>query len=153
MDKNSVIIRNMQIEDYPQIHELWLSIHGLGMRSIDDSEERITCFIKRNPTTNIVAVTGGQIIGTILCGHDGRRGCFYHVCVSEHYRKSGVGKKMVKAAMKALEAEQICKVSLVAFTNNKAGNSFWQSLGFTFRDDLNYYDYTLNQDNLTVFNE
>ena len=44
-------------------------------------------FLKRNPETSIVAEAEGEIIGTILCGHDGRRGCFYHVCVKQGFRK------------------------------------------------------------------
>ncbi len=42
-------------------------------------------FLKRNPTTSVVAVEDGKIVGAILCGHDGRRGCLYHVCVDEDY--------------------------------------------------------------------
>ena len=27
-----------------------------------------------------------RLLVAILCGHDGRRGCLYHVCVDEAYR-------------------------------------------------------------------
>lgn len=146
-------IREMVIEDYPQIYELWMSIKGFGIRSIDDSKEGVERFIKRNPTTSIVAEADGKIVGAILCGHDGRRGCFYHVCVHEAYRKHGIGKEMVVAAMKALQAEKINKVCLIAFRDNEVGNNFWKSVGWTFREDLNYYDFTLNEENITRFNE
>jgi len=146
-------IREMVIEDYPQIYELWMSIKGFGIRSIDDSKEGVERFIKRNPTTSIVAEMDGKIVGAILCGHDGRRGCFYHVCVHEVYRKHGIGKEMVVAAMKALQAEKINKVCLIAFRDNEVGNNFWKSVGWTFREDLNYYDFTLNEENITRFNE
>ena len=53
----------------------------------------------------------GRIVGSILCGHDGRRGCLYHVCVDEDYRRHGIGKRMVVFAMKALKEEKINKVS------------------------------------------
>ena len=55
--------------------------------------------------------------------------------------------------MKALQAEKINKVCLVAFTDNEVGNRFWRSVGWTFREDLNYYDFTLNEENITRFNE
>ena len=129
-----------------------MSIRGFGIRSIDDSKEGVERFLKRNPTTSIVAESGGRIIGTILCGHDGRRGCFYHVCVREECRKQGVGKAMAVAAMKALQAERINKVCLIAFTDNEVGNRFWKSVGWTFRKDLNYYDFVLNEENITRFN-
>lgn len=145
-------IREMKLEDYPEIYRLWRGIKGFGIRSIDDSKEGIGRFIRRNPTTSIVAESGGCIVGTILCGHDGRRGCFYHVCVKEGFRKKGIGKAMAVTAMKALQEEKINKVCLIAFTDNEVGNQFWKSVGWTFRKDLNYYDFTLNEENITRFN-
>ena len=146
------MIRKMTMDDYEEVYALWKRIHGFGIRSIDDSKEGIERFIKRNPTTSIVAVEDGKIVGSILCGHDGRRGCFYHVCVDEAYRMRGIGKAMVVEAMEMLKAEDINKVSLIAFTKNDVGNAFWKEMGWTKREDLNYYDFTLNEENITAFN-
>ena len=145
-------IREMQMEDYANVYRLWMGIKGFGIRSIDDSKEGVERFLRRNPTTSIVAETDRGIVGAILCGHDGRRGCFYHVCVHEDYRKRGIGKAMAVFAMKALQKEEINKVSLIAFKQNEVGNHFWKSVGWTFREDLNYYDFTLNTTNITKFN-
>ena len=143
-------IREMKLEDYEAVDALWMGIKGFGIRSIDDSKEGVARFIKRNPTTSIVAEAGGEIVGAILCGHDG---CFYHVCVREDLRKHGIGKAMVVAAMKALQEEKINKVCLIAFADNQVGNEFWKSVGWTFRQDMNYYEFILNQENITRFNE
>lgn len=148
-----VVIRKMKIEDYDAVFSLWKSIHGFCLRSIDDSREGVARFIERNPDTSMVAEAGGEIIGSILCGHDGRRGCFYHVCVREDMRKKGIGKMMATECMRCLQAAGINKVSLIAFKSNNVGNAFWKSVGWTFRDDLNYYDFTLNDENITRFNE
>ena len=81
-------IKPMAIEDYDGLHALWMTIHGFGIRSIDDSREGVERFIHRNPGTSVVAVgEDGTVVGGILCGHDGRRGCLYHVCVREDYRR------------------------------------------------------------------
>ena len=96
-------IRAMKIEDFDQVHALWMKISGFGIRSIDDSREGVERFLKRNPKCSVVAEKDGQIIGSILCGHDGRRGCLYHVCVHPDYRKQGIGKAMVVFAMQALK--------------------------------------------------
>ena len=109
--------------------------------------------MRRNPTTSVVAVENGEIIGAILCGHDGRRGCLYHVCVREDVRMRGIGKAMVVFCMEKLKAEQISKVSLIAFTVNDIGNAFWRKIGWTKREDLNYYDFVLNEKNITEFNK
>lgn len=147
-------IRAMTIEDYRGLHDLWMTIHGFGIRSIDDSKEGVERFLKRNPTTSVVAISEqGEVVGGILCGHDGRRGCLYHVCVREDYRRHGIGKEMVVFCMNALKAEQINKVSLIAFTQNDIGNAFWNCIRWTKREDLNYYDFTLNEENITAFNK
>lgn len=152
-EEGSAYIRPMAMEDYDAVYALWQSIHGFGIRSVDDSREGVERFLLRNPTTSIVAEISGQIVGAILCGHDGRRGCFYHVCVRESYRKQGIGKRMAVAAMEALRAEGISKVCLIAFRANQVGNQFWKSVGWTFREDLNYYDFTINEENVVRFNE
>ncbi|MBR3684639.1 MAG: GNAT family N-acetyltransferase [Lachnospiraceae bacterium] len=147
------MIRIMTIEDYPQVHDLWMKIKGFAIRSIDDSEEGVAIFLRRNPTTSVVCEENGKIVGTILCGHDGRRGCMYHVCVDPDYRLQGIGKAMVVFAMQQLKAEHISKVSLIAFTKNDIGNAFWNRIGWTKREDLNYYDFTLNEENIIRFNQ
>ena len=62
-----VIIREMTIEDYGQVYELWTEIKGFGIRTVDDSREGVERFLRRNPTTSVVAVQNGRIIGNILC--------------------------------------------------------------------------------------
>lgn len=147
------MIRSMKIEDYEDVKALWMSIKGFAIRSLDDSREGVERFLTRNPGTSVVAEEDGRIVGAILCGHDGRRGCLYHVCVAEEYRMRGIGKAMVVFCMEALKAERINKVSLIAFTANDIGNAFWKQIGWTKREDLNYYDFTLNTDNITAFNK
>ena len=106
-----ILVREMTMEDYDQVYKLWTKISGFRIRSIDDSREGVERFLKRNPTTSVVAVQNGHIVGNILCGHDGRTGCFYHVCVEDGYRHHGIGYKMVRAAIKAMQKEGVSKIS------------------------------------------
>ena len=145
-------IRAMTIDDYEEVYALWMSIKGFAMRSLDDSRDGVARFLKRNPDASVVAVADGKVVGSILCGYDGRRGCLYHVCVREDYRRQGIGKAMVVYCMKALEKEAISKVSLIAFTQNDIGNAFWKEIGWTKREDLYYYDFVLNDKNIVNFN-
>ena len=54
--------------------------------------------------------------------------------------------------MDALKKEGINKVSLIAFTKNDIGNAFWHHVFWVQRKDLNYYDFTLNTENMEAFN-
>ena len=146
-----VSIRQMAIEDYELVYDLWIHTPGMGLNTADDSKEGIARYLKRNPTTSVVAEQNGRIVGAILCGHDGRTGFFYHVCVASDYRQHGVGHRMVHFAMKALQAEGINKVSLIAFKSNEVGNEFWHNVGWVERSDVNYYDFVLNEETITNF--
>ena len=146
-----IIIREMKMEDYDQVYALWTEIKGFGIRTVDDSREGVERFLRRNPTTSVVAVQNGRVIGYILCGHDGRTGCFYHVCVEASYRKHGIGYCMVRAAMEALHKEGVSKITLIAFKRNQVGNAFWKGIGWTEREDINSYEFILNEKNITNF--
>ena len=142
------IIRQTTIVDYDDIYALWNSTPGVGMRSLDDSREGIAKFLKRNPNTCFVAEYGNAVIGVILCGHDGRRGYIYHMAVAMEYRKQGIGRSLLDAALSALRLEGINKAALIVFKKNKLGNAFWESVGFTARDDLVYRNMSLNDQNV-----
>ena len=144
------ILRSMTPQDYPALFALWNSVPGFtkGLRSLDDSEVGIQKFLKRNPTTCFVAEIGGEIIGGILAGHDGRRGYIYHAVVLPKHQGKGIGKQLAEAACDALRAEGINRVGMLVFASNQQGNAFWESQGWQTRPDLNYRNKSLNEDNL-----
>lgn len=141
-------IKPLCIDDYDEVYHLWSDTSGMGMRSLDDSRNGIAKFLKRNPSTSFAAWEGSQLVGIILCGHDGRRGYIYHTAVQPGYRKRGIGKALVAAVLDSLKKEQINKVALVAFAANDLGNKFWESVGFEQRTDLVYRNRTLNEKNI-----
>ncbi len=145
-----IIISPMTVEDYDAVRALWMTIRGFGIRALDDSREDVCRFILRNPTTSVVAREGDRIVGSILCGSDGRQGAMYHVCVARAYRRRGIGTRMVGYCMQRLREMGINKVGLIAFTGNEAGNAFWQQIGWK-RSDVNYYEFLLNEENITQF--
>ena len=141
----------MTPEDYDDVRALWMTIRGFGIRTLDDSREDIERFIARNPTTSVVARDGNRIVGSILCGSDGRQGALYHVCVAKEYRRRGIGTQMVAFCMHQLRFMGINKVALIAFTTNEAGNAFWNKIGWTKKTNVNYYEFVLNEENITQF--
>ena len=143
-------IRPMTIGDYEEVRALWMTIRGFGIRALDDSREDIERFILRNPTTSVVARMNGKIVGSILCGSDGRQGSLYHVCVAKEYRRRRIGTQMVGWCMHQLRALGINKVALIAFPSNDAGNAFWEQIGWR-QSDVNYYEFVLNEKNITRF--
>ncbi len=133
----------MTADDYDTVAELWKSSNGVGV-SPDDSKEYISKYLQRNPNTSFVAVENGEIVGTILAGHDGYRGFIHHTAVATAHRGMGIGTKLANAAVDAIRNEGINKVVLIAFKTNTPGNSFWEKQGFKVREDLFYRDLRIN---------
>ena len=135
-------IRAMTIDDYDAMYALWNACLS-SPRDIDDTPEAITRFLRRNPGLSVVAVDDSreatappQVVGSILCGQDGRRGYLYHVAVDAAYRRGGVGQAMLGFCLDALRAEGIHRCALIAFTSNDTGNAFWGAMGFDTRGEF-----------------
>lgn len=140
-----MIFQPMTILDYDQVYALWMSSRNMGFNHLDDSREGIEKYLKRNPGTSFVAKEGDRVVGVILAGHDGRRGFIHHACVTENHRRRGVGARLLQLALEALKKEGIHKVALLVFNRNEAGNAFWESQGFTARDDVTYRNRALTE--------
>ena len=138
-------IRTMTIADYDNVYALWLSCKGMGLNDLDDSREGIERYLKRNPDSCFVAVENGKTVGVILAGNDGRRGYIHHTAVSSDHRRKGIAKALVDNALKALHDLRINKTALVVFERNADGNAFWESMGFTAREDLVYRNKALTE--------
>ena len=132
------MIRNFTIQDYEAALALWKASEHIGLSSADD-HANIERFLKRNPGMSKVAVENGRIIGTILCGHDGRRGYLYHLCVDATHRRKGLGRKLVEACLDELKKAGIQKCHLFIFGRNESGKKFWQATGWSRRTDIEIF--------------
>lgn len=131
-------ITRMKPKHYKEVYLLWSNTPGMGLNAVDDSEQGIKKYIKRNPKTCFIAKDGEKIVGALLSGHDGRRGYIHHTAVDCAYRHKGIGTALVNSAIKALRNEGIQKAALVVFRDNEHGNAFWDKMSFAKRDDLFY---------------
>ena len=129
------MIREFTVHDYEAATELWKRSENIGLSSADD-RDRIDDFLARNPGMSKVVVEDGQIIGTVLCSHDGRRGYLYHLCVDARYQKKGLGQRLVGSCLRDLEQQGIRKCHLFIFGRNNAGKDFWKSTGWQERVDI-----------------
>jgi ribosomal protein S18 acetylase RimI-like enzyme len=131
----TVNIHEMDIEDYPEIYKLWEMSKNIGL-SKADSPHSIQLFLERNPGMSFCAWKEGKLVGTILCGHDGRRGYIHHLMVHPDFRRQGIGQSLVSRCMFALTRIGIQKVHLFIYEDNDTGIKFWESLGWTKRVEL-----------------
>lgn len=134
-------IREIHIDDHAEIHSLWSNTPGMGL-SDADSGPNVKSFLDRNRGLSFCYEEDGKIAGTILCGHDGRRGYVYHVTVAPEYRGRGIGRLLVRRSLEKLREEGIRKCHLFVFQDNEAGNAFWSRTGWTKRQDIYVYSAT-----------
>lgn len=147
------MLRKMSIDDYEKLFNLWENTPNMGLRSLDDSREGISLFLKRNPETNFVAYEDNILVGAILCGHDGRRGYIYHTVVLPKYRGRKIGSELVDMAVKALRKEGITRVCLNVTETNEQGKAFWINKGWEKKDFLGFYSKSItDKENLPMFN-
>ncbi len=78
-----------------------------------------------------VALSGQEVVGTVMAGYDGDRGWIYSVAVSPAYRRRGVGSQLVRVAERALSAKGCVKVNLQILEGNENVTAFYASLGFS----------------------
>ena len=146
------MLKRMTIDDYEKLIEMWKNTPNMGLRSLDDSKEGISVFLKRNPNTNYVAYDGERLIGAILSGHDGRRGYIYHTVVAPEYQKQGIASRLVDAAVAALQEEGITRVCLNIMETNEIGKQFWMHKGWEKKDFLGFYSKAItDRENLPLF--
>ncbi|MBL0124915.1 MAG: GNAT family N-acetyltransferase [Betaproteobacteria bacterium] len=125
-------------QHYVAARNLWESTDGVGV-SEADSQHSIEAFLQRNPGLSLVAVEGDKVVGTILVGHDGRRGLIHHLSVAPAFRRQGIGARLVRDGLAGLRDLGIQKCHLLVFSNNSRARSFWQAIGAEHRETLIIY--------------
>lgn len=120
---------------YPQALSLWKRCDGIGLSNADEPEN-IQAYLARNPGMSFAALEGDNLVGTILCGHDGRRGFIHHLAVEPDYRGNGIARSLLDGSLQALKDAGIQKCHLFLLNDNEEGIRFWTHVGWEKRSDI-----------------
>jgi ribosomal protein S18 acetylase RimI-like enzyme len=116
--------------DFDQVIRLW-SEAGPGIQlSPSDSAEEIKKKLMRDPDLFLIARQGGQLLGAVLGGFDGRRGMVYHLAVRATDRKRGVGRALMEELESRLRAKGCLKYYLLVTPDNRRAVAFYERLGW-----------------------
>ena len=122
-------IREFTIDDYEAAIELWNKVEGLDVAEGDD-RDTIRRFLDQNRGLSRVATVGSNMIGAVLCGHDGRRGYMYHLAVTPDQQNRGVGKRLIDECLAGLRRLGLERVNILVANDNPRGREFWRRCGW-----------------------
>lgn len=132
--------RTMELRDYSKAVLLWQQCEGVRLRDAD-SVDGIKKYLDRNPGVSFVAESENCLVGTIMAGHDGKRGYIQHLAVDESFRKMGIATQLLKLCLNALAQEGIMKSHIHVLCGNDLAKMFWQNRGWSARQDIEVFSY------------
>lgn len=138
----ALTIRQMTVDDYETVRALWAAADGVDL-AVGDARSDIARFLDRNPGLSFIALAGENLIGAVLCGHDGRRGYVHHLAVDESFRRHGVGRALADRCLDGLRAAGIEKCNLFIRRDNEIGFAFWQRIDWVDRITLRMMSRTI----------
>ncbi len=130
-----VTYRQMKSSDYGEIRRLWKATPGIGL-SRADGKKHVRLFLNRNRKVSYIALAGGRVVGTVLCGSDARRGYLYHLAVAKTHQARGVGKRLLELCLRNLGKAGIEKVHLFVYKTNTGAIRFYRRTGWKERKEL-----------------
>ncbi|MBI2725137.1 MAG: GNAT family N-acetyltransferase [Polaromonas sp.] len=131
-------IRMMTIADHDAVVRLMKETPGVMFRDAD-SQESTARYLQRNPGLSFVCEVDGQLVGCIMCGHDGRRGYLQHLIVLPAHRRKGIANALVESCVDELEKLGIFKSHVDVMKTNTLAAAYWESQGWKLRSDIDRF--------------
>ena len=137
--------RELVVSEHAALMALWRRCPGISLRDADSAESMQT-YLLRNPGLSFIAEDGGTLVGSLMAGHDGRRGYIQHLAVDEAYRRRGIAGRLLELCLDALAGEGIVKSHVHVVADNRDGIDFWSRRGWIHRAEIEMYSF-INGDN------
>ena len=136
MSSTPLSIAPLDDNDIPAVTALWERCELV--RSWNDPTADIALARRGPNSTLLVGREAGQIIASIMVGHDGHRGWVYYVSVDPGCRGKGFGRAIMDAAEEWLRQQGISKVQLLVRGGNTKVQAFYETLGYDEQDRVIY---------------
>lgn len=124
----------MEAEHYESLVKLWSSFPGNCMTGAD-SFPGFFSFLQINGKFCFSAFSDDSLAGSVMAGHDGRRGYVYHLAVRKDLQGRGFGRSLMERCEKALFDAGLEKIHLFIYSDNTAVE-FYRKAGWHLRADI-----------------
>ena len=145
---DDILIRKAKLDDFENIHKIFLQVHELHLKSREDIFKDNTDPMNYNDFKDgllnteklyFVAELKSNIVGICLCSikivEDNKylkyRKILYinDICVDKKFRNQGIGKKMYEKVFQKAKELKCNSVELMVWGFNKNAIRFYKSLG------------------------
>jgi ribosomal protein S18 acetylase RimI-like enzyme len=125
---HDLTIKAIEDGDIADVIALWQRCGST--RAWNDPARDIAQARKDTNATVLLGRKDGDLVASVLVGHDGHRGWVYYVTVDPDHRFKGYGRVIMTSAEDWLRARGIEKLQLMVRGDNAKVHAFYQSLGY-----------------------
>ncbi|HUH08009.1 MAG TPA: GNAT family N-acetyltransferase [Egibacteraceae bacterium] len=123
-----MLIRPCRPEEIAAVLDLW-RLAGAEPSATDD-ERSLLALIERDPDSLMIALSDGEIVGTLIAAWDGWRGQMYRLAVAAAHRRRGIGRTLVADAERRLAKLGTRRVNALVLGETDGAIAFWESVGY-----------------------
>ncbi len=101
-----------------------------GEATVTSTRDGLARLLERDSEALLVAVTGEQLIGSIIAAWDGWRGSFYRLVVRPQRRREGIASALLRAAERRLQDQGAMRLTAIVIDGDAAALGFWSAAGY-----------------------
>jgi ribosomal protein S18 acetylase RimI-like enzyme len=136
---SDIQIREYRTEDYEAVAALWNEA-GLPYKPQGrDRRDRVESQVKQPNVIFLVAEKGGELVGTVLGTHDGRKGWVNRLAVTTAFRNQGIARKLVEEVESRFFCQGIEIIACLIEDWNKVSMEAFEKLGYTRHSEIIYF--------------
>lgn len=125
----------MEDEDIEGVVALWESC---GLTRPWNEPLRDIEFARGEENSDIlVGELDGELVASVMVGHDGHRGVVYYLSVAPEHQDKGFGRQVMRKAENWLKERGVWKLNLMMRAENTKVRAFYESLGYEVEERLN----------------
>lgn len=125
-------IRVFRQEDFEEVITLWERCDLL--RPWNDPEMDIERKLQHDADLFLVAEVGGEVVGSLMGGYDGHRGCAYYLGVHPEFRGRGIANALLSRLEKKLIARGCPKIQIMVREENDLVIGMYERLEYEQQD-------------------
>lgn len=129
----SVTLRRASHADIDAVLAFWR--HAAEDTNRQDTAEAVARLLDRDPDALILAVQGGEIVGSVIAGWDGWRCHLYRLAVHPARRRRGIGRVLLAVAEDRFVRAGGRRADAMVLDGNELARPAWEASGYARQTD------------------